>query len=82
MVEDRRLADPWPEGQAEAVATVAAAVEADLLLLPRTVLGSEVAARVAIRRGAAQLQDVTQVERRDGGLQARRPVFAGRCPPL
>ncbi|MGB8380601.1 MAG: electron transfer flavoprotein subunit alpha/FixB family protein [Dermatophilaceae bacterium] len=77
LVEDPRLADPWPEGHAEAVATVAGAVEADLLLLPRTVLGSEVATRVAIRLGAAQLHDVTQVERMDGGLQACRPVFGG-----
>lgn len=77
LVEDPQLADPWPEAHAEAVATVAAAVDPQIVLLPRTVLGSEVAARLAVRLQAALLTDVTAVERSGAGLVATRPVFGG-----
>ncbi|MEI2732149.1 MAG: electron transfer flavoprotein subunit alpha/FixB family protein [Dermatophilaceae bacterium] len=77
LVVDPQLADPWPEGHAEAVAGVAAQVAPEVVLVPRTVLGSEVATRLSLRLGAAMLTDVTALERSGAGLVATRPVFGG-----
>jgi len=77
LVEDERLADPWPEGHAEALAGLCRALAPEILLLPRTILGSEVAARLAARLGWSLVQDVTQVEGGPAGLTAARPVFGG-----
>lgn len=77
VVQDPQLADPWPEAHAEAVATVVAAVDPEIVLVPRTLLGSEVATRLAVRLGAGLLTDLTAVERSGAGLVGTRPVFGG-----
>jgi electron transfer flavoprotein alpha subunit len=77
LVEHPQLADPWPEGHAEALAALTARLAPEVTLLPRTALGAEVAARLAIRCGASLVHDATQVEKGADGLQATRPVFGG-----
>ena len=77
VIEDERLADPWPEAHAAALDAVCAATNPDLVLIARTVLGNELAARLAVRRRWALVQDAQQVEIDGGLLLARRPVSGG-----
>lgn len=76
-IQDSRLADPWPEGHAEAMAAMCGAFSPDLVLMPRTLLGVEAAARLAIRFGWPLLKDVTRFEKGSDGIIAARPVFGG-----
>lgn len=77
VVEDERLADPWPEGYTEAIAALCGALAPEVVLMPRTPLGVETAARLATRLGWSLLQDVTTVEKGSEGITAVRPVFGG-----
>ncbi len=77
LLDDERLAEPWPEVHLEALAALCSELAPELVLVPRTVLGAELAARLAARTGWALVQDATQVELGPGGLRALRPVFGG-----
>jgi electron transfer flavoprotein alpha subunit len=76
-VDHAQLADPWPEGHAAALAALCEKLDPEVVLVARTALGAEVAARLAIRRHASLLHDVTQVQRGPEGFEATRPVFGG-----
>ncbi len=77
VVEDERLAEPWPDAHLEALSGLCAELEPRVLLAPRTVLHTEVAARLSVRRGWALIQDALQVELGAEGVVATRPVFGG-----
>ncbi|MDA8250279.1 MAG: electron transfer flavoprotein subunit alpha/FixB family protein [Rhodospirillales bacterium] len=78
VIEDDRLDAPWPEAHAMALAQLCGALAPRLVLVPRTILGTEVAARVAVRSGWPLVQDATQIEVGAGGdLLAVRPVSGG-----
>ena len=77
LVEDEKLAEPWPEAHAEALAELCSELTPEVVILPRTVLGSEVAARLAIRLACPLIQDAVDIELDGRGLRARRPVFGG-----
>ena len=78
VVEDKRLDAPWPEAHAAALKQLCNQLAPKLVLLSRTVLGSEMAARVAVEYNWPLVQDVTEVEvTPDGGLQAIRLVSGG-----
>ncbi|HEY6004163.1 MAG TPA: electron transfer flavoprotein subunit alpha/FixB family protein [Anaeromyxobacter sp.] len=77
VLEHAQLADPWPEGHFEALAALCGRLDPEVVLVPRTPLGAEVAARLAIRRGASLVHDVTHVQKGADGITATRPVFGG-----
>ena len=77
LVEDERLTEPWPEAHLEALAELCSELEPDVVIVPRTVLGSEVAARLSVRLGCALVQDAVEIGLDGSGLRARRPVFGG-----
>lgn len=78
VVEDDRLADPWPEAYAAALIQLCRELAPQIVVLPRTVLGAEMAARLAVHNRWQLLQDVTQVEvTSTGSLKAVRPVSGG-----
>ena len=49
------------------------------VLIPYTAMGKDVAPRVAARVGAGLVSDVVNLEVKDGKLEARRPVYAGKA---
>jgi len=49
------------------------------VLLPASVNGGDLGARLAGRLEAGLAQDCTQIVCEDGKLKAKRPVFAGKC---
>ncbi len=78
VVEDERLSAPWPEAHAAALTQLCRDLTPQLVLVPRTVLGFEIAARLAVGCGWPLVQDVTQLEvTSDGGLHAVRLVSGG-----
>lgn len=78
LIEDDRLADPWPEAHAAALIQLCGEIAPKMVIAPRTILGAEMAARLAVRCRWQLVQDVTQLEATaDGGLQGSRPVSGG-----
>ena len=78
VIEDDRLADPWPEAHAAALIQLCKKLQPKMVIVPRTILGAEMAARLAVRCRWQLVQDVTQIEATaDGGLKGLRPVSGG-----
>ncbi len=78
LFEDDRLAYPWPEAHAAALIQLCRELAPRIVVLPRTVLGAEMATRLAVHNRWELLHDVTQIETTtDGGLKAVRPVSGG-----
>ena len=50
-----------------------------VVILPATMDGKELAARLAVRLNAGLAQDCTQIVCEDGVIRAQRPIFAGKC---
>ncbi|HNX31428.1 MAG TPA: electron transfer flavoprotein subunit alpha/FixB family protein [Holophaga sp.] len=67
------------DGYAALLADVVKAKGATILLAAATATGKDVAPRVAARLGAGYAADVTGLAVKDGRLQARRPVYAGKA---
>lgn len=66
-------------GYAKAVAEYAAEQGADLLLLPNTAWGKDLAPHLAAALDAGIIMDCTGLKTEDGTLKAVRPVFAGKA---
>jgi len=77
VVDDSRLDDPWPEATTEVLADVCDELNPDAIVMPRSLLGAEVSARLAFRLGIGMAMDVMSMERDDDGLVVTRPVFGG-----
>ncbi|HTM01538.1 MAG TPA: electron transfer flavoprotein subunit alpha/FixB family protein [Candidatus Omnitrophota bacterium] len=68
-----------PEAYAEAVKLAVASLSPEVLLFGATGQGRDLSARAAARLGAGLASDCVGFEWKDGGLVARRPVFAGKA---
>lgn len=77
IIEDAQLELPWPEAWAAAFRQIVDELAPQLILAPRTILGAEVAARVAVTRKFALVQDAMRIEMKSGSLAAMRPVSGG-----
>lgn len=78
VVEDERLAAPWPEAHAAALIHLCRELAPQLILLPRTILGAEIAARLAVAQGWPLIQDAVRIEADpQNGVTAVRLVSGG-----
>ena len=78
LVEDDRLAAPWPEAHAAALSQLCEQLKPQFVLLPRTILGTEMAARLAVCRNWPLVQDAVRLEiTPQGELTAVRLVSGG-----
>ena len=77
VVEDERLAEPWPDAHLAAFTTLCRELQPALIVMPRTILGLEMAARLAYRLGGGLAQDAMTLQAADGSLTVTRPVFGG-----
>ncbi|HEX7077624.1 MAG TPA: electron transfer flavoprotein subunit alpha/FixB family protein [Candidatus Eisenbacteria bacterium] len=78
-VTGEALARYAPEAYAEAVKQAVAAIGPDALLFGATALGRDLSPRAAARLGVGLASDCVGFEWKDGGLVARRPIFAGKA---
>src|SRR5258705_7970441 len=67
-----------PVAHANAVAAHAKSSGADVVLTGATLSGRDLAARVAAKLGWAYAADCTDVSAKDGGFEAKRPMYAGK----
>ncbi len=72
------MADFRPEAYTALLAKLVKAADAEVLILPTTVRGRELAAMCAIDLESGVMPDVTAVDVDDGRIVATRPVYAGK----
>ena len=76
---DGALAAYSTEAYARALAQVIDREKPSVVLLPFTAVGKDLAPRVAARLGAGLVSDCVSLAQKDGHLEARRPMFAGKA---
>lgn len=78
VVEDARLENYSTTAYAKIIAGVATQESADVLLLPASAMGKDVAPRVAVKLDAGLVPDCTALRVENGAIVATRPVYAGK----
>jgi electron transfer flavoprotein alpha subunit len=79
VIDQAELAAYATEPYARAVAQVVAAEKAVAVLVPLTAMGKDLAPRVAARVGAGLASDCVALTVKEGRLEARRPMYAGKA---
>jgi len=79
LFDQPELAAYATEPYARAVAEVVASEKPAAVLVPFTAMGRDLAPRAAARVGAGLVSDCVALAVKDGRLEARRPVYAGKA---
>lgn len=79
VADDPALEHYLPETHVPVLADAIRRCDPALVILPATVDGKDLAARLAARLDAGLAQDCTRIVLEDGTFRAQRPVFAGKC---
>ncbi|MFH0991158.1 MAG: electron transfer flavoprotein subunit alpha/FixB family protein [bacterium] len=78
-IEDPRLANYSPTAYAKCIAEVAKEQGADIIFIPATAMGKDLAPRVAVKLSAGLASDCVSIKHENGELIASRPVYAGKA---
>ncbi|MFZ1729608.1 MAG: electron transfer flavoprotein subunit alpha/FixB family protein [Bacteroidota bacterium] len=78
-VADERLNLYANSAYVKAVAQIMEKEGADVVLMPATSMGKDLAPRLAVRIDGAVAQEVTAIAVEDGTIVAQRPVYAGKA---
>jgi electron transfer flavoprotein alpha subunit len=79
LFDQVELAAYATEPYARALAQVVAAEKPSVVLVPFTSMGRDLAPRAAARVGAGLVSDCVALSVKDGRLEARRPMYAGKA---
>lgn len=79
VVEEPRFAHYSSRAAGKAVAEAAKAANADVVIVPATGRGKDIAPRVAVRLEAGYVPEVTAFSTHDGNIVATHPVYAGKA---
>ena len=79
LVDDPALAKHSSTAYAKAIASVASAEGAEMLFLPASQMGKDLAPRVAVKLNAGLASDCVALRVEDGAIIATRPVYAGKA---
>ena len=79
VADDPRLNHYTAQTYAAVVSEIINRLEPAAILLPASVDGKDLAARLAARLEAGLAQDCTEIICENGKLKAKRPLFAGKC---
>lgn len=79
VADDPALEHYLAEAYVPMVAAAARECDPAAIVLPASVDGKDLGARLAAALGGGLAQDCTQVSCEGGRLRAKRPVFAGKC---
>jgi electron transfer flavoprotein alpha subunit len=79
VFDDAAVGQYATEVYARALAQVIQAVKPSAVLIPFTSVGKDLAPRVAARVGAGLVSDCVGLAVKDGRLEARRPMYAGKA---
>ena len=78
-VDDPGLSSYVAETYVPIIADIIKRCDPALVILPASVDGKDLGARLAARLDAGLAQDCTQIAWEGGKIRARRPIFAGKC---
>jgi electron transfer flavoprotein alpha subunit len=79
VFDDPGLASYATEAYARALAQVITQAKPAAVLVPFTAMGKDLAPRVAAKVGAGLISDCVALTVKDGRLEARRPMYAGKA---
>jgi electron transfer flavoprotein alpha subunit len=79
VFDDPAFAAYATEAYARALAQATSEAKPQVVLVPFTAMGKDLAPRVAARIGAGLASDCVALEVKDGRLVARRPMYAGKA---
>ncbi len=79
VADDTRLSNYSVEAYCNIAKRVCDDLEPDVVMLPATALGKDLAPRLAARLGAGLASDVIATEVSNGGIVLTRPIFAGKA---
>jgi electron transfer flavoprotein alpha subunit len=79
VAEDPRLGLYSPTAYAKIVAEAAKSQQANVILIPATAMGKDIAPRVAVKLDAGIASDCTLLNVEGGEIVATRPVYAGKA---
>ncbi len=79
VVENPRLSKYSPTAYAKVTAEVAKKQNAEIIILPATSLGKDLAPRLAVKLDAGLAADCTALRIENGTIIATRPVYAGKA---
>jgi electron transfer flavoprotein alpha subunit len=79
LFDDPALGAYATESYARAVARIIAEVKPSVVLVPFTAMGKDLAPRVAAKVGGGLVTDCVGLTVKEGRLQARRPMYAGKA---
>lgn len=79
VVDDPSLARHSGTAYAKAIAAVAAAEKAEMVFLPASQMGKDLAPRVAVKLNAGLASDCVALRIENGSVIATRPVYAGKA---
>ncbi len=79
VADDPALESYVAETYVPVIASIIEQADPAAVLLPASVDGKDLSARLAARLEAGLAQDCTEVVVEDGVLKAKRPIFAGKC---
>lgn len=79
VVEESRFGEYSSKAAAKAIAEVAKQTHTDVVIIPATTRGKDLAPRIAVRLEAGYIPDVTNLTTSDGKIIATHPVYAGKA---
>ena len=79
VVDDPKFIRFSHAANAAAIASAAKQEDADIVLMPASVTGKDIAPRVAVRLEAGYVPDCIALRVENGEIVASRPVFAGKA---
>ena len=79
VVDDAKLENYSTTAYAKVIAEIAKQENAEIVLLPASSMGKDVAPRVAIKLQAGLVSDCTAIKIENGTITATRPVYAGKA---
>ncbi len=79
VFEDAAFSAYATESYARALAQVITEIQPQIVLIPFTAMGKDLAPRVAAKVGAGLASDCVSLAVADGRLVARRPIYAGKA---
>ena len=79
VVDDPKLSQHSNTAFARVIAEAAAKESAEIVLLPASQMGKDLAPRIAIKLGAGLASDCVALTVEDGDVVATRPIYAGKA---
>jgi electron transfer flavoprotein alpha subunit len=79
VADDPALEKYVAETYVPVLADIISKCDPAVVLLPASVDGKDLGARLAARLDAGLAQDCTEIVCADGAIKAKRPIFAGKC---